>query len=179
MNSVKLDVASRTLFSASDDNTAVLWDLDTRKPIRIYRQHTGPVQQILPLPHEFEVDESDLPEFVRDLDTDTENEHDEHDHTHDAESYHSSPGSKKNSPPSIPNPPLTNQSLFPDDPTRPNPPQFFLTAALDATILLWHTPSGRCLRPFFGHLEGVWALAADTLRVVSKLKVESLHVNFS
>jgi F-box/WD-40 domain protein MET30 len=28
-------------------------------------------------------------------------------------------------------------------------------------------PSERCLRTFFGHLEGIWALAADNLRVVS------------
>lgn len=42
-----------------------------------------------------------------------------------------------------------------------------LTGALDSTIRLWHVPSGRCLRTFFGHLEGIWSIAADTLRVVS------------
>jgi F-box/WD-40 domain protein MET30 len=31
VNSVKLDVASRTVFSASDDQTVCLWDLDTRQ----------------------------------------------------------------------------------------------------------------------------------------------------
>ncbi|KAF2433637.1 WD40 repeat-like protein [Tothia fuscella] len=176
VNSVKLDVASRTLFSASDDNTAVLWDLDTQKPIRIFRQHTGPVQQVLPLPHEFEVDESDLPEYVPDVDTDTDSEH-EHHHHHDsihehdhqdvpnAHTHESHPRTRKAH--ATPPPPLSNPSLFPDDSDRPNPPQYILTAALDATICLWHVPTGRCLRIFFGHLEGVWALAADTLRVVS------------
>jgi hypothetical protein len=42
-----------------------------------------------------------------------------------------------------------------------------LTAGLDSTIRLWHVPTGRCLRTLFGHLEGVWSVAADTLRVVS------------
>ena len=42
-----------------------------------------------------------------------------------------------------------------------------LTGALDSTIRLWDTSTGKCLRTFFGHVEGIWALAADTLRVVS------------
>jgi F-box/WD-40 domain protein MET30 len=41
------------------------------------------------------------------------------------------------------------------------------TAALDSTIRLWDIESGKCLKTLFGHVEGVWALAADTLRVVT------------
>jgi WD40 repeat protein len=50
---------------------------------------------------------------------------------------------------------------------RPQPPRYMLTGALDSTIRLWDVSTGRCVRTFFGHVEGIWALAADTLRVVS------------
>ncbi|KAI5308273.1 hypothetical protein KEM55_006129, partial [Ascosphaera atra] len=50
---------------------------------------------------------------------------------------------------------------------RPEPPRYVITAALDSTMRLWHVPTGRCLRTFFGHVEGVWAMGADTLRLVS------------
>ena len=55
----------------------------------------------------------------------------------------------------------------PTSPARPRPPRYILTAGLDSTIRLWDTYLNRCLRTFFGHVEGVWALAADKLRVVS------------
>ena len=62
-----------------------------------------------------------------------------------------------------------------------------LTGALDGTIRLWdvHAPATRlpldpsepsilglptttaCLRTFFGHVEGIWSLAADHLRMAS------------
>jgi F-box/WD-40 domain protein MET30 len=172
VNSVKVDTASRTVFSASDDCTVRLWDLDTRRTIRVFDEHVGQVQQVLLLPPEFEVDESDLLDHnSHDQDTDTDYDHDDIDI-----GISSNPGaaatSHSNNPRQIPRiptppPPLSNTSLWPDDPSRPNPPQYILTAGLDSTIRLWHVPTARCLRTFFGHLEGIWALAADTLRVVS------------
>jgi F-box/WD-40 domain protein MET30 len=179
VNSVKLDVASRTVFSASDDQTICLWDLDSRSVLRTFRGHTGPVQQVLLLPHEFNVDESDFADHTPENDTDTDLDHDdeyEHEHDNNNDLPHDistnvsqrmctpTPVSRKKS--TTP-PPLTNPPLFPDDPDRPNPPEYMLTAGLDSTIRLWHVPTGRCLRTLFGHLEGVWAIAADTLRVVS------------
>ena len=50
---------------------------------------------------------------------------------------------------------------------RPSPPKYILTSALDSTIRLWEVATGRCIRTLFGHVEGVWALGADTLRIVS------------
>jgi F-box/WD-40 domain protein MET30 len=94
------------------------------------------------------MDEADLADLQHEYDTDTDLENE--------------PSG------STPPPSLTNTPIFPEDPNRPNPtPQYILSAGLDATIRLWHVPSGRCLRTFFGHLEGIWALAADTLRIVS------------
>lgn len=42
-----------------------------------------------------------------------------------------------------------------------------MTGGLDSTIRLWDSATGRCLRTLFGHLEGVWSLAGDTIRVIS------------
>ncbi|RMZ83246.1 hypothetical protein DV738_g1216, partial [Chaetothyriales sp. CBS 135597] len=146
VNSVRVDTASRTLVTASDDCTVKLWDLDSRRCIRTYEGHVGHVQQVLTLPPEFDAEE-DLP-------------------PPQSPSSDAPPGSP-------PLPTLAAQSLeplsdlFPCDPTRPRPPKYMLTSSLDATIRLWEVASGRCIRTYFGHVEGVWAIAADTLRIVS------------
>lgn len=141
VNAVKVDSQSRTLFSASDDCTVRLWDLDTMKTIRIFEGHVGQVQQVTMLPAEYEPDEVDADE-VED-------------------------GSSSNSERSAtPHPPET--STFENwHPSRPRPARYMMTAGLDSTVRLWDINSGRCIKTFFGHVEGVWALAADSLRVVS------------
>ena len=42
-----------------------------------------------------------------------------------------------------------------------------VSSALDNTVKIWRTEDGKCIKTLFGHVEGVWALAADTLRLVS------------
>ncbi|TVY31795.1 putative E3 ubiquitin ligase complex SCF subunit [Lachnellula occidentalis] len=111
VNAVRVDSASRTVFSASDDCTIRLWDLDTKKTIQTYIGHVGQVQQVTLLPAEYEPDDVDTEEV--------------------------------------------------DDGTSST------SSGLDSTVRLWNVESGKCLKTFFGHVEGVWALAADTLRVVS------------
>ncbi|KIV92038.1 hypothetical protein PV10_06513 [Exophiala mesophila] len=154
VNSVKIDSASRTIFTASDDCTVKLWDLDSKKCIHTFEGHVGQVQSVLPLPAEFEVDEAQPGEGEDQLDD---------------------PGS--------PSSQSTNESvyggfkvmtyrdrqktLFDADVHRPQPPRYMLTSALDSTLRLWDVHSGRCIKKFFGHVEGVWAVAADTLRIVS------------
>jgi F-box/WD-40 domain protein MET30 len=151
VNSVKIDTASRTIFTASDDCTVKLWDLDTKKCIRTFEGHVGQVQQVLPLPPEFEVDEEEEADRGSEPGSPgsslTQAEPDFygiHDYSH-----------------------IDNHPLFFCAPDRPRPPQYMLTSALDSTIRLWDVHSGRCIRTFFGHVEGVWAVAADTLRIVS------------
>ncbi|KPI34479.1 putative E3 ubiquitin ligase complex SCF subunit sconB [Cyphellophora attinorum] len=148
VNSVHINSASRTLFTASDDCTVNLWDLDTHRIIRTYEGHVGHVQQVIPLPPEFVADDP-----VDDhISTDSRSFDDGHEEqpelrrTASVESY---------------------AALFPSQPDRPLPPRYILTSALDNTIRLWETSSGRCVRTYFGHVEGVWTIAADTLRIVS------------
>ena len=130
VNAVKIDSASRTLFSASDDCTVRLWDLDTKRTIKSFSGHHGQVQQVLPLPADFD--------FTDPTESQGADEHAEMDMF-----YRST------------------------EPERPLPPKYMLTGALDSTIRLWDVHTGKCIRTFFGHLQGVWGLAADPLRVVS------------
>ncbi|KAI9837729.1 MAG: hypothetical protein M1819_006663 [Sarea resinae] len=155
VNSVKLDSVSRTVFSASDDCTVRLWDLDTKSCIKTFHGHVGQVQQVLPLPAEFEFEEDET-----DDDNDTCSTSSK-DSSSDAGTHHDpNSGSGNFSAISAYGPGFTNTD-------RPTPPRYMLTGALDSTIRLWDVRTGRCLRTFFGHVEGIWALAADTLRVIS------------
>ena len=147
VNAVKVDVASRTVFSASDDCTVRLWDLDAKACIKVFEGHVGQVQQVLPLPADYE------PE----LDDDAPAPDD---------------ASSSASAASLPPPPALRASYGPAftadcAASRPLPPRYMLTGALDSTVRLWDVGTGKCLKTFFGHVEGVWALAGDTLRVVS------------
>ncbi|OAA55540.1 sulfur metabolite repression control protein [Niveomyces insectorum RCEF 264] len=167
VNQVRIDGSnSRTLFSASDDCKVKLWDLDSKRCIRTFEGHVGHVQQVLTLPADFEPDEDSSVSGFKDLG--------------DASSVTSERGG---TPPSH----ASNQSQhrlsplpeehaytraaygsgFLNDPDRPLPCRYILSSALDSTIKCWDTATGKCVRTFFGHLEGVWSLAGDTLRVVS------------
>ncbi|KAI9799958.1 MAG: hypothetical protein M1825_004329 [Sarcosagium campestre] len=146
VNSVKVDAASRTVFSASDDCTVRLWDLESKKCIKVYEGHVGQVQQVLPLPIDFQYDIDD-------------------------QQPSSSQSVSSSSNPSTPAPSSDDGGSQPAGfgfaEGRPEPPRLMLTSALDSTIRLWDVASGKCLRTFFGHVEGVWTIAADTLRFVS------------
>ena len=158
VNSVKVDSASRTVFSASDDCTVRLWDLDKKTTIKIFKGHVGQVQQVLPLPAEFDYDEDD-----------SESDSDDHD---DSASNISSHHGVVTPPASV----VDTVGPAATSGRRTPPPRYMLTGALDSTVRLWNVSSGKCLRTFFGHVEGVWTLAADTLRVVSGAEDRTVKV---
>lgn len=172
VNSVKVDAESRTLFSASDDCTVKLWDLTTQCCLKTFTGHVGQVQQVLPLPREFELNEKELhdaQEAEQSADEGQEEVLPGDNYGHRALGLHriryQTPNGTQQS--SSKHSLRAHDPLFPDEPNRALPPDFMLTAALDGTIRLWHVPSGKCIRTFFGHVEGIWAIAADTLRLVS------------
>lgn len=153
VNSVKVDAASRTLFSASDDCTVRLWDLDARQSIQIFEGHVGQVQQVLFLPaeHDFDdIEEQNVDEICS----------------------NSSIISGTDS--SMSKPLATWLESWPEK--RPKPPRHMLTGALDSTVRLWDVVTGRCIKTLFGHVEGIWALAGDTLRVVSGSEDKTVKV---
>lgn len=149
VNAVKVDSASRTVFSASDDCTVRLWDLDTRACIRTFEGHVGQVQQVVALPPEFEFEKNDRDD-------------------HDGASSMTSSDSQDSITHTAPDVPTSEPwgAGFTNG-ARRLPPHYILTGALDSTIRLWDTITQKCLRTYFGHVEGIWALAADTLRFVS------------
>lgn len=153
VNHVRLDSASRTVFSASDDLSIKMWDLDSKRCIKTFLGHVGQVQQVLLMPADFEPDE--IPG----------------DDTSDAVSAHSGRGGTppESSPTEVPvvDDRTAYGSSFASDPTRPLPPRYMLTGGLDNTVRLWDTSTGKCLRSMFGHVEGIWGLVGDTLRVVT------------
>ncbi|KAJ1798251.1 ubiquitin-binding SDF ubiquitin ligase complex subunit met30 [Coemansia sp. RSA 2399] len=71
--------------------------------------------------------------------------------------------------PSIgPNRPLQRSTLGgsssrSEEPTRP----FMITGSLDSTMRVWDIETGECLDTIFGHVEGIWSMTFDALRIVS------------
>ncbi|KAF7295134.1 hypothetical protein MIND_01051900 [Mycena indigotica] len=106
----------KMLFSASDDGTVKLWDLNTRCCVRVFTGHVGQVQSMkLLLAEECEEEAEEL----------------------------------ESRPDQTPKKPL------------------LITGSLDNTIKLWDIDTGENTSTFFGHIEGVWAVASDKLRLVS------------
>jgi F-box/WD-40 domain protein MET30 len=146
VNAVKVDSASRTVFSASDDCTIRLWDLDRKETIRIFEGHVGQVQQVVLLPAEYEPEDIDEVE----------------DHTSSSSRASSVALSTTSSTTPSSKPYGDGWAL-----ARPYPPRYMITGSLDNNVRLWDVMTGKCLKTFFGHVEGIWALAGDMLRVVS------------
>ncbi|KAK1249768.1 hypothetical protein MKX08_009771 [Trichoderma sp. CBMAI-0020] len=149
VNHVRIDSASRTVFSASDDLTVKLWDLDSKQCIKTYLGHVGQVQQILLMPPDFEPDEDPNADMG------------------DAASAASGRG---DSPMPLPEQAPDSRTAFGpgfSNPSRPLPPRYMLTGGLDNTVRLWDVATGKCIRSMFGHVEGIWGLVGDTLRVVT------------
>ena len=53
-----------------------------------------------------------------------------------------------------------------------------ISGSLDNMIKLWDIDSGKVTKTFFGHIEGVWAVACDNLRLVSGSHDRTIKVSF-
>ncbi|KAI0377147.1 WD40 repeat-like protein [Hypomontagnella monticulosa] len=163
VNHVRLDVASRTLLSASDDCTVKLWDLDSKVCIKTFEGHVGQVQQVLPLPDDYEFEDETTKEG---------------DSASVASNRSGTPpgGSSSSSSAEVDEERAAYGPIFQNDPDRPLPPRYMLTGSLDATMRLWDTATGKSPRTFFGHVEGIWGLAADSLRYVTSANDATVKV---
>ncbi|KAJ1819254.1 ubiquitin-binding SDF ubiquitin ligase complex subunit met30, partial [Coemansia sp. RSA 2599] len=88
-------------------------------------------------------------------------------HTHHVQSLHLSSRA-----PPLPRPSLSSangrgkgkgRSMGDEDEQRP----FMITGSLDSTMRVWDIESGECLNTIFGHVEGIWSMTFDSLRIVS------------
>jgi F-box/WD-40 domain protein MET30 len=140
VNAVRIDSDSRMIFSASDDQTVKMWDLDSRTCVRTFEGHVGHVQQVIPL---------SLPDYMPAAAAPTADA---------GSSSSSNPWSYRDP---------AEEEIAKKAESRKPPPGMLITAALDSTVKFWDVASGKCFKTLFGHVEGVWALAVDTLRVVS------------
>ena len=140
VNQVRIDTESRTLFSASDDCKIKMWDLDSRQCIRTFEGHVGHVQQVLPLPPDFEVD--DAPGISVD-NADTASAASGRGGTPFAGAPHPQEGGTAGpSQQSGPDPRAAYGARFLEHPSTPLPARYILSGALDSTIR-WYVPRGR------------------------------------
>ncbi|PHH64744.1 hypothetical protein CDD81_4006 [Ophiocordyceps australis] len=161
VNHVRIDSPSRTVFSASDDMSVKLWDLDSKQCVKTFRGHVGQVQQVLLMPSDFEPDVASADDRYAGSNK----------HNGDTASVASSSRSRS----TTPNTELAMAADarasfgpgFVSDAARPLPPRYMLTGGLDNTVRLWDVETGQCVRSMFGHVEGIWGLVGDTLRVVT------------
>ena len=141
---VKLHPKSFSCFSCSDDTTIRMWDIRTNSCLKVFRGHVGQVQKIIPL----------TIKDVENLATDN---------TSDGSSPQDDPtmtdGADESDTPS-------NEQETVLDENIPYPTHL-LSCGLDNTIKLWDVKTGKCIRTQFGHVEGVWDIAADNFRIIS------------
>lgn len=144
VNCVKLHPKSFSCFSCSDDTTIRMWDIRTNSCLKVFRGHVGQVQKIIPL----------TIKDVENLATDN---------TSDGSSPRDDPtmtdGADESDTPS-------NEQETVLDENIPYPTHL-LSCGLDNTIKLWDVKTGKCIRTQFGHVEGVWDIAADNFRIIS------------
>lgn len=141
VNCVKLHPKSFSCFSCSDDTTIRMWDIRTNSCLKVFRGHVGQVQKIIPLTIK-----------------DAENLATDNTSSQNDQAMASDPNASET--------PSSEQEAATLDETIPYPTHL-LSCGLDNTIKLWEVRTGKCIRTQFGHVEGVWDIAADNFRIIS------------
>ena len=170
----------KMLFSASDDGTIRLWDLNLRTCLRTMTGHMSQVQSIkLLTASECDDDSSDGDDDTSDRASFTAQS------STTSSVVYSAFGE---APPATGATVAAANSQSSSSCNGPERPLSFLngkmpvliSGSLDNTIKLWDVETGKAERTLFGHIEGVWAVASDKLRLVSgshdrTVKVGCLH----
>ncbi|RUP44968.1 quinon protein alcohol dehydrogenase-like superfamily [Jimgerdemannia flammicorona] len=191
VNSVRI-FQKTTIVSGSDDTTIRFWDLNTRSCVRVLQGHVGQVQSVVPSMHGF---------THRFFDQASKKSPKSHSNVVQQQQLHQlqqissvsatatlhannvhqvieigSLTASDSSPPSLQAADSDTSDTEPgSDESRSHVP-VVVSGSLDNTIKFWCVQSGKCLRTLFGHIEGVWALAYDKLRVVSGSHDNSVKV---
>ena len=173
--------AGTMLFSASDDGTVKLWDLSSRTCVRTFTGHKAQVQSL-------KIQMVDLTESERDArrrarrsatPPPTPGFTQQNAYFEPASSLSTSTShiTSRHSPllasapdgydalNPAPSPRAYTHELPAEDDTARK--AVLVTGSLDGTVKLWDVESGRETATLFGHIEGVWAVDIDALRLAS------------
>lgn len=170
VNSVRFCVDDTMLVSAGDDSTVRLWDIQTRTCVRVFNGHVGQVQIAVPSPKGF------THRLIN-----TEDEYADLSSMHMSQQQQQTtvssgnrvvpefqPGcatdSRRSNGLNFEQKRISSPTTLPAELSE-NP--IIISGSLDNTIKLWDMHTGNCIRTLFGHVEGVWSLAFDTLRIIS------------
>jgi F-box/WD-40 domain protein MET30 len=137
------DIANPTLVSSSDDGTIRIWDLERRTCSRVLKGHMAPVQTAVP----------SMPGFL-------------HRFFEQRKRAISPAGSDDEDMPRQRRGSNASNTSSSSECDRSSAP-VVISGSLDNTIKVWSMESGECLRTLFGHVQGIWTLAYDKLRLVS------------
>ncbi|KAG0371627.1 hypothetical protein BGX24_001404 [Mortierella sp. AD032] len=154
----------KLLVSASDDTTVKLWDIAARTCLRTFTGHVGRVQCL-------QTSGDALISIIADRIRKRPQEKTQN--SSQVARSGSQQGAAAGTVCSINRsgvvenaPPSPLHDVNSDTETRTMMP-VIITGGLDNTLKIWDADMGECLNTLFGHVEGVWSLAFDKLRIVS------------
>ncbi|KAF9518210.1 hypothetical protein BS47DRAFT_1338479 [Hydnum rufescens UP504] len=152
--------SGKMLFSASDDASIRLWDLTSRTCVRQLNGHVGQVQSIR----------------VVYIDCEESNE-DQGSEKSRPDGLQAALRDSSGTGPTIP--PTSLQGAHGSTPRhrKRGPHPLLISGSLDNTLKLWDIESGNTLHTYFGHIEGIWAVASDKLRLVSASHDRTIKAN--
>lgn len=191
--SVKIHSGSNTLYSSSEDASIRMWDLDTKQCIKVFSAlgskdaHVAQITSVIPL---------FIDRLEGDDDNGEDSEDDEAELRNSATNEVAPRGSpmeeeearnmfsdslvQRRSSDAMGAVGRAFDSLAPSqsstgigesqrqpEPLKQPRPTHLLSASLDSTIKMWDVRTGKNVRTLFGHIEGIWSIAADNFRVVS------------
>lgn len=175
----EIDVGTM-LFSASDDLTIKLWDLSTQECIRTFNGHKGQIQSMrLLMVDKTEEDDGDCedrhatpPPSTQIVPASTIT------NINRSATEFAPPGFDPVAHVTLADPVVPRVYVHSEDdhdrrskkeksPHRDEKCAVLVTGSLDGTVRLWDVDSGREKNTLFGHIEGVWAVDMDSLRLAS------------
>ncbi|GAA95072.1 uncharacterized protein L969DRAFT_104712 [Mixia osmundae IAM 14324] len=157
----------KLLFSASDDGTCRVWDLSKRECLRVLEGHVAQVQSLRVISIDQAVlanltGRSSMDSRLREVDI-SGNDATCASAAHRIDALANGQALRHMS--NLRSP--VNAAMLPHIEFGSGLIPLLLSGSLDNTIKLWDVAESTCAKTLFGHVEGVWSVDMDKLRVVS------------